>query len=325
MTAVRRNRRVALVTAAVVASGAFAFLLWQRGGAAACYAGDPAAPSAPADPALFAGAADANGPNQLAVEMVSGELLGTRSRIAVRGGEILGISGWAVDIGAKQVARAVLVRIDGAPPLRADTCGERPDVGRFFGEPAYARAGYGLRVRPTAGVHHLSFDVLSSDGRTIYRNARDLELDASQPLTPTGAPATPAAAVVQGGFTYLDDATIPQPVFTGAAFVHPVGTDLRIAGWIVDRTHGAPAPVRSVEVLVDGRPVDRAAYGQSRPDVASFVGAPQLQNAGFTARVFTDDLSPGRHSLTLRAVLSDGRTATLGSSLVIGLTRPATP
>src|SRR5665213_2584300 len=160
----------------------------------------------------------------------------------------------------------------------------------------------------------------SSPARTMSR---------SRCSPPTGKRSTPALAgsaavtpVVQGGFTTLDGAAIAPEVQGGRPFVHPIGTDLRMTGWMIDASYQTPAAVRAVDVLIDGRVVDRASYGAFRPDVAAFVKAPELQDCGFTARVLTDDLAPGKHRIVLRGIVGGGRHATLLPAVTIELTRP---
>jgi hypothetical protein len=313
----RKERRlVAAAGLAVIAIAIGAVVVAHGNATGSCYAGDPKTASAAADRALYAGASDVKGSSPVAVEMVQGDLLRQRSKIAVDGGSVVGISGWAVDPVAKRAATVVLVRVDDQPPVRADTCGDRRDIAQFFGVPAYARSGFAVRLRPAPGVHRVTFSVLGGDQRTLYRDPRDLELDVRKPADARTIPA------VQGGLTLLNDVPVPAGVSEGAPLSHPIGTDFRIYGWMIDLTDGTPAPLRSIDVFLDGRFVVRAAYGAPRPDVAGFVHAPEVGNSGFTARLLTDGIPPGRHLITLRAIVADGRPAIFGTTLVVDLTRP---
>jgi len=300
-----------------IAIGAFAIVHGKPAGS--CYAGDAKAPSTVADRALYAAASEVRGTGPVVVETIHGDLLRQRTKFAVDGGSVVELAGWAVDPVAKRAATVVLVRVDDRPPLRADTCRDRSDVAQFSGVPAYGPSGFEVRLQPAPGVHRLAFSVLADDGRTLYVDPRDLELDVARPAVSRAAPIRTIPSV-QGGFTGLDDAAVPAAVSAGAPFSHPVGTDFRINGWMIDRTRAAPAPLRSIDVLVDGRLVDHAAYGASRPDVADFLHAPDLRNLGFTARFATDGMRPGRHVVTLRAVVADGRSATFATRLVVDLT-----
>jgi hypothetical protein len=317
MIAAVKNPRIVAVFALAFIAIVIAVVVRAHGqGTGSCYTGDPKAPSAPADRALYAGAPEVTGTSPVVVEVVQGKMLGQHRTMAADGSAVVGISGWAVDPAAKRAAPVVLVRVDDQPLLRADTCGERADVASALGVPAYRRSGFGLRLAPVPGVHRLAFFVLGADGRTLYRDPRDLELSVSQPA---GVRTTPA---VQGGLTRLDDVAVPAAVSGGAPLSHPIGTDLRIDGWMIDRTRATPAELRSLDVLVDGRFAVRAAYGAARPDVAGFLHAPEASNVGFTARLLTDGIPPGRHRITFRAIVADGRSATLATPLVVDLTRP---
>lgn len=319
MTSFRPSPRIGVAVAGVVAI-AIGIAVFSHRGPSGCFDGDPKAVSPVADPAFLAGTTRVKGSNQLAVDVVRGEMLGTRSKIAVPAGDVVTISGWAADTLAKDLVRAVLVRTDDGPAVRADTCGARNDVAGFFKNPALANSGWAVRLRPAPGVHRVAFDVLGADGRTVYTDIRTVELDGTAAAGPGAGP-----PVVQGAFTYFDDVTIPEPILRGAPYPHPLNTDFRITAWMVDQTRGAPAPVRAIDVLVDGKVVDRAAYGASRPDVAAFVHAPDVQNAGFSARFPTDGLALGRHVISFRVTVADGRTTMFGTTVPIDLVPAASP
>ncbi|GEM_PF-3722408 len=304
------------VLAAVLILVAAGVVLTSHAGGRSCFAGDPKAASPPADAALLAAASRVPSTGQAAIETVGGQMLGARTTIdAEPGSSILSLSGWAVDTVAHALPREVLIVIDGVS-VRADTCIARSDVARFFKTPAYDRSGYAARLRILPGAHDVAIEVLAADGKTLYTGSRRLEVRAAEPAR---AAVTP---VVQGGFTTLDGAAIAPEVQGGRPFVHPIGTDLRMTGWMIDASYQTPAAVRAVDVLIDGRVVDRASYGAFRPDVAAFVKAPELQDCGFTARVLTDDLAPGKHRIVLRGIVGGGRHATLLPAVTIELTRP---
>jgi hypothetical protein len=306
--------RLALIAVAVAVAVAV-FLVARGRPNGSCQAGNPDTASPVADRALYAGIPEVMGTSALGIDMVRGETLRGRRRIAVEGGALVAITGWAVDFAAKRAASVVLVRVDDRSPVLADTCGYRPDVATLYGGPSYARSGFSVRLQPASGVHRVTFSVLSDDRRTLHPDARSLELEVRSPAHARTVPA------VQGGFTLLDGAPVPAGVSGGAPFPHRAGSDLRINGWMIDRTSGTPAAVRSIDVFLDGRFVRRAAYGAPRPDVADYVHAPGVRNAGFTARLLTDGIPPGRHRVTLRAVVADGRQAAFGTILVLDLTR----
>lgn len=311
----RRPLAIGLAAAGLVVVAAIVVV--RRGADTACYTGDPKTASAPADPALLAGALRVRSTGQAAIEIVNGEMFGTRTQVVAEPGGLLSFSGWAVDTALRGLPRAVLITVDGRPPRRADTCIARPDVARFFATPGYAQSGYAARLQIMPGVHDVAVEVLAADGRMLYTGVRSFELDGR------ASKRAAAPAFVQGGFTDLDGASIPPAALGGTSFSHPIGTDLLVAGWMIDRTYATPAAVRAVDVLIDGRVVDRAAYGAARPDIAAFVKLPDLVNTGFTARVLTDALAPGRHTLALRGIVAAGRPAMLTSTIALELTRRA--
>jgi hypothetical protein len=317
---IERMKRRPLV--AFAAAGALALALAVAAlvsalgeGKRACFAGDPRLPAPIADAALTAGVPELRGTTPVAIELVQGRPVPPGRKVAVAAGALVGITGWAIDPGAKRAASVVLARVDGGPAVRADTCFDRSDVAKALNMPAYARSGYRLRLGVPPGVHRVVLFVLGAGGKQLYRNPLEVELDVAGT-----AGARPAAHSVDGGISRLDDAPIDPNVVAGAPFSHPVGTDLRIAGWMIGGTRAEPERLAAVDVLIDGRPVDRAAYGGYRPESANL---PVLRNADFTARILTDGMRPGRHEVTLRATVSDGSRIMLPGRIVLDLERAA--
>ncbi len=82
-----------------------------------------------------------------------------------------------------------------------------------------------------------------------------------------------------------------------------VGQSFEVAGWAFKDGVG----LASVEILLDGRVVASANYGESRPDVAGFwkiSSDPNQPRTGFRARL--SGVSPGAHWLGLRLHGADG-------------------
>ena len=95
-------------------------------------------------------------------------------------------------------------------------------------------------------------------------------------------------------------------VVTGAVHQEPVvlppGSPLAIGGWAVDDAAGGPAA--GVTIAIDGVPLLDAEYGGETPGWF----APQPYPAsGFRAIVPAADLTPGRHTVTIRVLARDGR------------------
>ena len=68
----------------------------------------------------------------------------------------------------------------------------------------------------------------------------------------------------------------------------------------------AKAPAKGVDVVIDGKAYG-AAYGGSRPDVASYFKAPGLTATGFTATLPAGSLAMGPHTAVVRVVAADGK------------------
>ncbi len=82
-----------------------------------------------------------------------------------------------------------------------------------------------------------------------------------------------------------------------------VGSQFAVAGWAFKDGVG----LASVEILLDGRVVASAKYGQSKPEVAGFwkiSNDPNQPRVGFSARI--TGAAPGRHWLGLRLHGADG-------------------
>jgi len=85
-------------------------------------------------------------------------------------GDLL-VSGWAVDVEAKDLGKGVDVVIDGTP-LAANYPSDRGDVATFFKNPAYAKAAFQL-VMPASGLrrgsHSVMVRIITKDGTAYYQ------------------------------------------------------------------------------------------------------------------------------------------------------------
>jgi hypothetical protein len=80
---------------------------------------------------------------------------------------------------------------------------------------------------------------------------------------------------------------------------------LRIGGWITFPQETAAA----VDLVVDDHPLP-VFYGFPRPDVAGALGNLHLQEPGFVAVVPAEQLTPGSHTVRLRALSNSGQCST---------------
>jgi hypothetical protein len=75
---------------------------------------------------------------------------------------------------------------------------------------------------------------------------------------------------------------------------------LHLTGWATDR---APATAfTGITAYIDGRRIEEATYGQSRPDVAAHFQQDSLTDVGWSADVPAADLTPGRATVHVNFV-----------------------
>lgn len=92
--------------------------------------------------------------------------------------------------------------------------------------------------------------------------------------------------------------------------------DLRVAGWLL---LGRPEGLASdLDVKLDDRLLP-AYYGFPRPDVAAYRGGPEYQDAGFVALIPKSLLTPGTHTLSLRAASTGGACAGETAALTLSV------
>ncbi|WP_180960453.1 C39 family peptidase [Neobacillus cucumis] len=84
-----------------------------------------------------------------------------------------------------------------------------------------------------------------------------------------------------------------------------------LSGWFVDESG-----VSKIEVLVDGKVVGRAVYGDARADVKKVYPVYNNGNAGFHYALDTKKLSNGKHTITVKETGKNGWTNTLPGKVV---------
>ncbi|MDX1491777.1 MAG: glycosyltransferase family 39 protein [Pseudohongiellaceae bacterium] len=90
-----------------------------------------------------------------------------------------------------------------------------------------------------------------------------------------------------------------------------VTDSLTVSGWIVNEGLG----VESVEVLINGKSIGMAIYGNPRPDVAEIMNIqddPNLPNLGYSFSISTSDLPKGEQELTLKTTGKSGESQIFG-------------
>ncbi|MEH7549066.1 Ig-like domain-containing protein [Neobacillus vireti] len=84
-----------------------------------------------------------------------------------------------------------------------------------------------------------------------------------------------------------------------------------ISGWILDESG-----VLKIEVLVDGKVVGQAVYGDARPDVKKVYPDFNNGNAGYHYVLNTTGFSNGKHTITVRETGKTGRITTWSGRVV---------
>ena len=88
------------------------------------------------------------------------------------------------------------------------------------------------------------------------------------------------------------------------------GTDI-LSGWFLDSKG-----VANIEVLVDGKVVGQAVYGDVRPDVEKAYPQFKNGNAGFHYALDTTKFTDGTHTVTIRVTGKNGHVTTLPDSTI---------
>src|SRR5262249_2620766 len=89
----------------------------------------------------------------------------------------------------------------------------------------------------------------------------------------------------------------------GAVHVAASG-QFKISGWAVD--HPRRSTASAVDVVIDRTPFPTA-YGAPRDDVADYFQRPGYRASGFSAVIPAGALVAGSHTVSVRAVASDGQ------------------
>lgn len=90
-----------------------------------------------------------------------------------------------------------------------------------------------------------------------------------------------------------------------------INETINLSGWFLDESG-----VSKVEVLVDGKVVGKAVYGDARPDVKKSNPVYNNGNAGYHYALNTRKLGNGRHSLTVRETGKNGWTNKLTEKVI---------
>ena len=202
------------------------------------------------------------------------------------------VDGWVADAVDHAPLSNVKVYIDGSLiTAGALTLGvARPDVAAIYGS-VYTDSGfywYYPAASLSAGTHAISVVATDSGGRSTTLG----------PMNITVIPPPPF-----GNLEWAADLT------TGSTTEVLQANTLWIAGWVADKTDGAP--LSNVTVYIDGNSIDTPTLGIARNDVAAADGSRYL-DSGYFLEYPASSLSLATHNVTVIAVDSLGLSTTFG-------------
>jgi sugar lactone lactonase YvrE len=214
------------------------------------------------------------------------------------------VNGWAMDNRAAvgTAIGSVQVFVDGAAVGNATYGLSRPDVCYVYpGRPGCPNVGFSFVLNTAA---------LTPGSHTIMVTATDSD------NTPDTGSATVVVNVIGPPSVWID-----SPV-AGAA----VSGTITVSGWAMESRAAVGTAIGGVQVFVDGTAVGNATYGLSRPDVCYvYPGRPGCPNVGFSFALNTATLTPGSHTIMVKATDSASFPVTGSASVVVNVTSIGSP
>ncbi|UOY94508.1 Ig-like domain-containing protein [Ectobacillus sp. JY-23] len=186
------------------------------------------------------------------------------------------VSGWFLD--GSGVAK-IEVLVDGEVVGRAAYGDARPDVKRAYPEYNNGHAGYHYTLDTTkfsSGTHRITIRETGANGQVITLPDRIVTISSAQ--------------------GYMDNPA-PDETMSGS---------YNVSGWFLDESG-----VAKIEVLIDGKVIGEASYGDARPDVQRAYPRYNNANAGYQYTLNTTLLSEGMHRITVRETGKNGMVMTL--------------
>ncbi|HVR44727.1 MAG TPA: hypothetical protein VMS56_14935 [Thermoanaerobaculia bacterium] len=227
------------------------------------------------------------------------------------------VRGWALDLGTREntgrVAYAELM-VDGVRWFSTNDCTFSSDLGAYvncYGLPRFDVARYYPTYpdAPRSGfMFTLDVGALISMGVAPGHHVLKVRVgDQEQTFAEL-----PGTAGVNVFFTCVEDNFnfAPLGFIDFPNKMDFIGGTVAFHGWAVDRNQG----VRVVNVYVDGHFMGPAAYGFIRPDVRD--AHPTVSgslHSGWVYTIDTNQLSDGRHRLTVEVIDNQGNEGIIGS------------
>jgi hypothetical protein len=215
------------------------------------------------------------------------------------------VRGWGFDPLAMAPAGQIVLTMDDRFAVEATYGSLRDDIAHNFQRSDLAPTGF-KAMMSTGGCafapHSIRLYVLANDGSTYFETAGSYSFDvvpARQqiPNVPVADPGAIHVGVDEIGI--MDNADDSKTTFPKVV----QGAILVVRGWAFDVEHKMPCQRVFVGL---GDECVRAIYGIPREDVVADQNVPSARFTGFTARIGTASLAPGKHSLQLIGIASDG-------------------
>jgi sugar lactone lactonase YvrE len=206
------------------------------------------------------------------------------------------VAGWVADAADGAPLKNVKVYIDGnlvGTPILGIA---RPDVAAAYNSAAYLNSGYAFYYSAATlspGTHAVTVVAIDSGGRSTTLG----------PLSITVTSAAPPPPPPFGNLEVAEDSV------TGSTTVSQ-SDSVYVAGWVADATDGAP--LKNVEVYVDGNLIGTPTLGIARPDVATALNNPAYLDSGYQFYYAAAAFFPSTHTVTVVAIDSGGRSTTFG-------------
>jgi hypothetical protein len=208
----------------------------------------------------------------------------------------LTVSGWAVATDIPGPAAVVQIQIDGKVVGSVVPSIARPDVATYLGSTVYTNSGWTFSYNVGANI--------SPGGHTLVAVASD-GLGNSAPLAFTGTASSSLTILTpQPPQGYLDGMSATAPGLSSSTVTE--SQSIIISGWVGDPQDGAP--VKQVQVLMDGTAIGNATLGSTRTDVAAV--HPTYLKSGWTFTYSAAKLA-GPHTFTAVAYDNEGLSTTL--------------
>ncbi len=214
------------------------------------------------------------------------------------------VRGWTFDPLAMAPAAQVVLTMDDRFPVEATYGSRRDDIAVHFQQEGLVTTGFRAIVS-TGGAalapHVIRLYALASGGSRYFATSSSFSFDVvpGRQQIPTLPPAR--AGSIHVGVDEIG--TMGEPSDASSSFPKIArGSILVIRGWAFDLERKMPC--KRVFVTV-GDECSRAIYGIARDDVLRDQNVPEARFTGFTARLGTASLAPGKHRLGLIGVAGD--------------------